>query len=64
MKFRNFSFPNVPSGILTNIEKKQKYFEGLLQYILDLAKSHEDLRNSILKILYRFIFKGNFYLQS
>jgi hypothetical protein len=61
MRFSNFTFPAPPSGLFTKLKKKQKHFEGLLRTVLDLAKTQVDLRSSLLKILYRFIFNGDFH---
>jgi len=52
----------MPSGFLVfkNLEKKKSFFEQLLRGVLDLAKTHSDLKPGLLKILYRFIFNGIF----
>jgi len=62
MRFSNFTFPNPPSGLFTKIKKKQEHFENLLRTVLELAKAQTDLRSSLLKILYRFVFNGDLYV--
>lgn len=60
-RYQNIAFPSFPSKyqIFNKVEYRKKYFDSLLKIVLEIAKTHSEMKSEILKLLYDFVFSSH-----